>query len=92
MTQISDVLLDEIRNQFDQVDTCPEQGNRIFFENAGGALKLKSVMETSLRFAAIPDNQGRDNLGSHALVATIDRAKADMAEFLNAPGGQFFVG
>jgi len=92
MTQISDVLLDEIRNQFDQVDTCPEQGNRIFFENAGGALKLKSVMETSLRFAAIPDNQGRDNLGSHALVATIDRAKADMAEFMNAPGGQFFVG
>ena len=75
MTQISNVLLDEIRNQFDQVDTCPEQGNRIFFENAGGALTLKSVMETSVRFAAIPDNQGRDNPGSHALVAKINQAK-----------------
>ena len=32
MTQISDVLLDEIRNQFDQVDTRPGQGNRIFFK------------------------------------------------------------
>ena len=92
MTQISNVLLDEIRNQFDQVDTCPEQGNRIFFENAGGALTLKSVMETSVRFAAIPDNQGRDNPGSHALVAKINQAKADMAEFMNASGGQFFVG
>ena len=29
MTQISNVLLDEIRNQFDQVDTCPEGFVRI---------------------------------------------------------------
>ena len=29
MTQISNALLDEIRNQFDQVDTCPEGFVRI---------------------------------------------------------------
>jgi len=92
MSQISDALLEEIRSRFAQVDHCPEQGPRIFFENAGGALTLKSVLEASARHAAIPDNQGRDNPGSHALVATIARAKADMAEFMNAPGGQFFVG
>lgn len=92
MSQISDTLLEEIRSRFAQVDHCPEQGPRIFFENAGGALTLKSVLEASARHAAIPDNQGRDNPGSHALVAAITRAKADMAEFMNAPGGQFFVG
>ena len=29
------------------------------FENAGGALTLKSVVDTSAKFAAIPDNQAR---------------------------------
>jgi cysteine desulfurase/selenocysteine lyase len=64
----------------------------VFFENAGGALTLNSVVETSAKFAAIPDNQGRDNPAAHALVALIDKAKADMRLFFNAPKGQFFVG
>jgi len=85
-------LLDEIRGRFAHVDTCPFEGPRVFFENAGGALTLNSVVETSAKFAAIPDNQGRDNPAAHALVALIDKAKADMRLFFNAPNGQFFVG
>ena len=89
---ISPALLSEIRARFAHVDECPFQGPRIFFENAGGALTLKSVVETSTKFAAIPDNQGRDNPAAHALVALIDKAKTDMAEFMNASHGQFFCG
>jgi len=89
---ITDTILEQIRNRFAQVEACPVQGTRIFFENAGGALTLNSVVETSARYAAIPDNQGRANMGSHALVDTISQAKADMAVMMNAPGGQFFVG
>ncbi|MCV2876391.1 aminotransferase class V-fold PLP-dependent enzyme [Rhodobacteraceae bacterium XHP0102] len=85
-------LLDEIRGRFAHVDTCPFEGPRVFFENAGGALTLNSVVETSAKFAAIPDNQGRDNPAAHALVALIGKAKADMRLFFNAPKGQFFVG
>ena len=85
-------LLDQIRARFAHVDTCPVQGERIFFENAGGALTLKSVVETSAKFAAIPDNQGRDNPMSHELVKDIARAKADTMTFLNAKEGQVFVG
>ncbi|KIC38867.1 aminotransferase class V-fold PLP-dependent enzyme [Leisingera sp. ANG-M7] len=92
MPHISDALLDQIRARFAQVDNCPEQGSRIFFENAGGALTLNSVVETSARYAAIPDNQGRDNPGSHELVRVINKAKDDMRVFMNAPGGQFFAG
>ena len=92
MSQINDQLLQQIRNRFAQIDHCPQQGPRIFFENAGGALTLNSVVETSQAYAAIPDNQGRDNPGSHELVRVINQAKADMAAFMNAPGGQFFVG
>ncbi|THD85493.1 aminotransferase class V-fold PLP-dependent enzyme [Aliigemmobacter aestuarii] len=88
----SPALMSEIRNRFAHVETCPEAGRRIFFENAGGALTLNSVVETSTRYAAIPDNQGRDNEMAHALVATIDKAKADMRLFFNAPEGDIFVG
>ena len=85
-------LIEAIRNRFAHVDQCPFQGPRIFFENAGGALTLKSVVETSNLFAAIPDNQGRDNPASHKLVDYINKAKADMAVLTNASTGQFFVG
>ncbi len=92
MTQITPELLIDIRDRFAQIDHCPQQGERIFFENAGGALTLNSVVDTSQAYAAIPDNQGRDNPGSHELVRVITKAKDDMAVFMNAPGGQFFVG
>lgn len=89
---LNDSLLAEVRDRFAHIDRCPEQGARVFFENAGGALTLKSAVKTSENYAAIPDNQGRDNVGSHELVRVINQAKADMREFMNAPGGQFFVG
>ncbi len=85
-------LIEEIRARFAHVDSCPFQGPRIFFENAGGALTLNSVVETSAKFAAIPDNQGRDNAASHALVDIINKSKADLSVFMNASSGQFFVG
>lgn len=85
-------LLDAVRARFAHVDTCPFSGPRVFFENAGGALTLKSVVETSGLYAAIPDNQGRDNAASKALMTAIDKARSDMRLFFNAPSGQVFVG
>ena len=92
MTTISQELLTDIRSQFAQIDSCPVQGQRVFFENAGGALTLNSVVDASRDYAAIPDNQGRDNPGSHELVRVIQKAKDDLRVFMNAPSGQFFVG
>jgi len=85
-------LLDTIRGRFAHIDACPFAGPRIFFENAGGALRLKSVIETSAVYAGYPDNQGRENTASHALMQTISRGKADMRTFFNAQTGQVFVG
>ena len=92
MTTITAPLLKEIRNRFAHVDSCPFAGPRIFFENAGGALTLNSVVETSAKFAAIPDNQGRANAAAEALIGIIKKSKSDMATFFNASNGQFFVG
>ncbi len=85
-------LMDQIRARFAHVDACPFEGPRVFFENAGGALTLKSVVETSAKFAAIPDNQGRDNAASHALVSVINKAKEDTKTFFGTTTGQVFVG
>ncbi|MDC1375747.1 aminotransferase class V-fold PLP-dependent enzyme [bacterium] len=92
MEQFSNEILNSIRDQFFQIDECPIQGKRVFFENAGGALTLKSVVECSKKYAAIPDNQGRDNPGSHELVKVINNAKDDMKSFMNTSEGQFFIG
>jgi selenocysteine lyase/cysteine desulfurase len=85
-------IMDEIRDRFHHIDHCPYQGRRVFFENAGGALTLKSVVDRSAELAAIPDNQGRDNPASHELVRIIDRAKADIRSFIGAVKGPVFVG
>jgi cysteine desulfurase/selenocysteine lyase len=92
MPEINAPLLQKIRARFAHVEACPFAGPRIFFENAGGALTLNSVVDTTATLAAIPDNQGRANAGAEALVAIIKQAKSDMATFFNAPTGQFFVG
>ena len=92
MDYFSPKLLAEIRDQFAFVEECPFVGERIFFENAGGALTLKSVVETSAKFAAIPDNQGRANVASRALMEIIQKAKLDAAKLFGATAGQFFVG
>lgn len=85
-------LLQQIRDRFQHVDSCPYQGRRVFFENAGGSLTLKSVVEVNTRLAAIPDNQGRDNPASHELVRLIAAAKKDMMTFVGADEGVVLVG
>ncbi len=88
----SPALLREIRARFAHVEACPLTGPRIFFENAGGALTLNAVVDTSARYAAIPDNQGRDNPASAALGRIISQARDDVRRFFNAPGGAVIVG
>jgi cysteine desulfurase/selenocysteine lyase len=85
-------LMQQIRDRFCHVDTCPYQGPRIFFENAGGGLTLKSVVEVNTQLAGIPDNQGRDNPASHELVRIIDEARANMRSFLGVQDGPVFTG
>ena len=85
-------LMESIREKFMHVETCPFEGERIFFENAGGSLRLKSVVETSALYASYPDNQGRENEASKALVRSIENGKAKMRLFFNADRGDVIVG
>jgi selenocysteine lyase/cysteine desulfurase len=92
MIQDNPSLISAIRDRFAHVDNCPFQGERIFFENAGGALTLKKVVETSAFYAAMPDNPGRINPAGQGTQNVINKAKDDLAVFMNATSGQFFAG
>jgi selenocysteine lyase/cysteine desulfurase len=85
-------LMNQIRERFCHVDTCPYSGPRIFFENAGGGLTLKSVVEVNTELAGIPDNQGRDNPASHELVRIIAEARDNIRCFLGVKEGPVFTG
>ena len=85
-------LIEEVRARFAYVESDPFSGERIFFENAGGALTLNSVVETAAKFAAIPDNQGRDNPAAKAMGEVIAKGRADAMVFLGAQSGQVIVG
>ncbi|WP_238367507.1 aminotransferase class V-fold PLP-dependent enzyme [Mesobacterium pallidum] len=85
-------LITRVRDRFAHVDSDPFSGPRIFFENAGGALTLKSVVETTTTYAAIPDNQGRDNPMAKELVRVIDKARGDALTFFGATSGKIITG
>jgi len=87
-----DALLSRVRDKFHHADQCPYQGVRAFFENAGGSLTLKSVVEVNSRLSSIPDNQGRDNPASLEMVRLINQGKADMLDFMGTQKGKVFVG
>ena len=92
MIRDNPALINAIRDRFAHVDSCPFQGERIFFENAGGSLTLKKVAETSAFYATIPDNPGRVNPAGQGTQDVISKAKGDLAMFMNASSGQFFAG
>ncbi len=54
-----DELQKTIREKFYHVETDPVLGERLFFENAGGSLRLKAAVEAHNRIEALPDNPGR---------------------------------
>ena len=91
LTQPKD-LLQAIRNKFCHVEECPFSGKRIFFENAGGSLTLKTVAKSSGDLAAIPDNQGRNNRASREVKDLIQKSKTDALEFFNTEKGSILIG
>ena len=64
----------------------------MFFENAGGSLTLKAAVERTAELMALPDNQGRSNVASKALMEIIANGRADMKLLLGASSGEVFVG
>jgi cysteine desulfurase / selenocysteine lyase len=74
-----DGLMNEIRGRFHHVDYCPVVDQpRVFFENGGGSLKLKSAIAASAEIEALPDQEGRQNPASKYLSKLLDDGREDL--------------
>ena len=60
-----------------------------FFLKMQGSLTLKSVVDRSALMASLPDNQGRDNLASSAIMDIIKKSKLKTLDFFNAKNGSY---
>lgn len=83
----SEKLIEEIRSRFVCVSEDMFSGKRIYFENAGGTLKLKSIFKVLEDFTALPDNAGRRNAASQKVDEAITNGRRDIALFLGATSG-----
>jgi len=80
-------LLKEIRNLFMYPDWDPYTGQRTYLEASGGSLRLKSVVDTIAREAALPDELYRFNPASEFVVNAVDKGTEDVRLFLGAKSG-----
>lgn len=84
----SPALLEEIRKQFLYVDWDPYSGQRVYLEASGGSLRLKSVMDTIAKEAAIPDELFRYNPASDYVTEWVAKGTEDVKHFLGAKSGE----
>lgn len=61
--------------------------DRIFFENAGGSLRLKAAVEAQAKYSAIPDCPERNHNVAMDIRNVIAKGTEDISLFLNAKDG-----
>lgn len=83
-------LLKAIRSKFEFVDSDPYIGPRIFFENAGGSLRLKSVIESVVKDIGVPDAQSRPNPSAKHLSEIYNQGIESTRVLLGAQNGVIF--
>lgn len=87
----SDALQREIKDRFHYVDYDPKGRRRLFFENAGGSLRLKAAVEAIARIDAIPDCPERIHEIAVYLQDIQTAGTADVRTMLNAKGGTVYA-
>lgn len=80
-------LVKEIKDKFFYVDSDPISGKRLFFDNAGGALRLKKAVEKQSELEAFPDCPERDHEMSHYLQRIQKQGQDDIRLIFNAKNG-----
>lgn len=75
----------EIKDRFWNVDSDPEAGKRLFFENAGGSLRLKAVNKAYEEADTFPDCDSRKHPRAKALRQLTLNGFRDLRIMFNAP-------
>lgn len=81
-------LLSDIRDKFAYIDYDPYlQKNRLFFDNAGGSLKLKRSIEAFREFDYFPDHAQRKHATAKYLADVEKKGLEDIRTIFNAKDG-----
>lgn len=81
----------EIKRLFHQVDQDYSGQARLYFDNAGGAFRLKSVLNKIVELDAIPDNIERCHTVARYLQGIQEAGENDFRCMLNASGGSVYT-
>jgi selenocysteine lyase/cysteine desulfurase len=84
-------LQDQIKDRFHYVDSDPSGRERLFFENAGGSLRLKAAVEAFVRVDSMPDCPERIHEMAVRLQQIQAAGVADVRTVLNAKGGAVYA-
>ncbi|MES2184794.1 MAG: aminotransferase class V-fold PLP-dependent enzyme [Pseudomonadota bacterium] len=80
-------LLDQIRDRFLLVDQDAQGQSRLYFENAGGSLRLKAALDAVVRTDQMPDSASRIHASAGLLKQVQRQGIDDVRLLLNARGG-----
>lgn len=83
--------LQEIRRQFAYVDTDFDGNKRLFFDNAGGALRLIKAEEDFKKADLAPDCSEHSNQIALKLLAIDQQGRADIRTIFNAKKGSIAI-
>ncbi|MFC3420019.1 aminotransferase class V-fold PLP-dependent enzyme [Salinicoccus hispanicus] len=81
-------LQDKITEKFFYLKEDAEGKERIFFENAGGTLRLRSAIEEQAKLSAIPDSPERSHSIAKDIQNKIIKGKEDVNLLINAKSGK----
>ncbi len=84
---LSDADLKKARNAFYLLDKDPDGTPRVFFENAGGSVRLKAAADTFYKIDCIPDCDGRKHPMALYLKSLVKQGEADIRMLFNVKGG-----
>ncbi len=81
------ILFDEsfvkqLKEKFYHVDQDPEHGERLFFDNSGGSLRLKKCVEKKAEFDAFPDCPERIHARSVFLKGLVEEGTRQILEII----------
>jgi cysteine desulfurase/selenocysteine lyase len=77
----------KVRDSFYLLDHNPDGTKRIFFENAGGSLRLKAAADTFRELDIIPDCDGRKHPLAVWLKSIVTKGEDDVRLIFNVKGG-----
>ena len=81
----------QIRGHFYNLESDPIMGKRLFFENAGGSLRLRNALEAYFKFEMLPDNPGRVHATAGELQRVLNKGLDDVRTIFNAKNGSILT-